>query len=162
MRIVAEPEEYPEVSIEIVYLPAVLVRQGQTSMRQLSRIPARKDVLPNPPRLMQGRKLFVIKPASSAVYNKYNAEMLPRKTARSRSPDFDWYVEFWVPVLQEKHRPEAITKRSAKTSKRSCADQITGDHRRGTTGAGDQRGQPVGRLDMAGDVHDRGIEDIGV
>jgi hypothetical protein len=45
-------------------------------MRQLSRIPARKDILPNPPRLMQGRKLFVIKPASSAVYNKYNAEML--------------------------------------------------------------------------------------
>jgi hypothetical protein len=40
------------------------------------RIPARKDVLPNPPRLMEGRKLFVIKPASSAVYNKYNKEML--------------------------------------------------------------------------------------
>ena len=76
MKIVAEPEEFPEVSIEIVYLPAVLVRQGQTSMRQLSRIPARKDVLPNPPRLMQGRKLFVVKPASSAVYNKHNAEML--------------------------------------------------------------------------------------
>jgi len=45
-------------------------------MRQLSRIPARKDSLPNPPRLMQGRKLFVIKPASSAIYNKYNSEML--------------------------------------------------------------------------------------
>ena len=25
---------------------------------------------------MQGRKLFVIKPALSAIYNKYNAEML--------------------------------------------------------------------------------------
>jgi hypothetical protein len=45
-------------------------------MRTLSRIPTRKDVLPNPPRLMEGRKLFVIKLASSAVYNKYNKEML--------------------------------------------------------------------------------------
>ena len=45
-------------------------------MRHLRRIPARKDVLPIPPRLMQGRKLFVIEPASSAVYNKHNAEML--------------------------------------------------------------------------------------
>jgi hypothetical protein len=45
-------------------------------MRQLSRIPAGKDVQPDPPRLMQGRKLCVIKPASSAVYNKHDAEML--------------------------------------------------------------------------------------
>ncbi len=59
-----------------LYVDFILSEEGQTSMRQLSRIPARKDVLPNPPRLMQGRKLFVIKPASSAVYNKYNAEML--------------------------------------------------------------------------------------
>jgi hypothetical protein len=42
-------------------------------MRQLSRIPARKDVLSNPPRLTQGRKLFVIKSASSAIDNKYTA-----------------------------------------------------------------------------------------
>lgn len=34
------------------------------------------EVVPNPARLMQRRKLFVIKPASSAVYNKYNAETL--------------------------------------------------------------------------------------
>ena len=59
-----------------LYVDFILSEEGQTSMRQLSRIPARKDILPNPPRLMQGRKLFVIKPASSAVYNKYNAEML--------------------------------------------------------------------------------------
>jgi iron(III) transport system substrate-binding protein len=59
-----------------LYVDFILSEEGQTSMRQLSRIPARKDVLPNPPRLMQGRKLFIIKPASSAVYNKYNAEML--------------------------------------------------------------------------------------
>jgi hypothetical protein len=57
-------------------LDFILAEEGQASMRQLTRIPARKDVLPNPPRLMQGRKLFVIKPASSAIYNKYNAEML--------------------------------------------------------------------------------------
>ena len=59
-----------------LYVDFILSEEGQTSMRQLSRIPARKDVLPNPPRLMQGRKLFVIKPASSAIYNKYNGEML--------------------------------------------------------------------------------------
>jgi hypothetical protein len=45
-------------------------------MQQLSRIPARRDVLSNPPRLMQGRKLFVIKPASSAIDNTYNGKML--------------------------------------------------------------------------------------
>ncbi len=59
-----------------LYVDFILSDEGQNSMRQLSRIPARKDVLPNPPRLMQGRKLFVIKPASSAIYNKYNADML--------------------------------------------------------------------------------------
>ena len=59
-----------------LYVDFILSAEGQTFMRTLSRIPARKDVLPNPPRLMEGRKLFVIKPASSAVYNKYNKEML--------------------------------------------------------------------------------------
>jgi iron(III) transport system substrate-binding protein len=59
-----------------LYVDFILSEEGQTFMRTLSRIPARKDILPNPPRLMQGRKLFVIKPASSAIYNKYNAEML--------------------------------------------------------------------------------------
>ena len=59
-----------------LYLDFILSEEGQTSMRQLSRIPARKDVLPNPARLIEGRKLFVIKPASSAIYNKYNSEML--------------------------------------------------------------------------------------
>ena len=59
-----------------LYVDFILSEEGQTFMRTLSRIPARKDILPNPPRLMQGRKLFVIRPASSAIYNKYNAEML--------------------------------------------------------------------------------------
>ena len=59
-----------------LYVDFILSEEGQTSMRQLSRIPARRDILPNPPKLMQGRKLFVIRPASSSIYNKYNAEML--------------------------------------------------------------------------------------
>ena len=59
-----------------LYVDFILSEEGQTFMRTLSRIPARKNVLPNPPRLIQGRKLFVIKPASSAIYNKYNSEML--------------------------------------------------------------------------------------
>ena len=59
-----------------LYLDFILSEEGQNTMRQLSRIPARKNILPTSPRLMQGRKLFVIKPASSAIYNKYNSEML--------------------------------------------------------------------------------------
>jgi len=59
-----------------LYLDFILSEEGKSAMRQLSRIPARKNILPNPARLMQGRKLFVIKPASSAIYNKYNSEML--------------------------------------------------------------------------------------
>jgi len=66
----------PHPAAARLYVDFVLSEEGQTFMRQLSRIPARKDVLPNPARLMQGRKLFVIRPASSAIYNKYNGEML--------------------------------------------------------------------------------------
>jgi iron(III) transport system substrate-binding protein len=54
----------------------ILSQEGQTVMKSLSRIPARKDVLPDPPRLIQGRKLLVVKPASSETYSKYNAELL--------------------------------------------------------------------------------------
>ena len=66
----------PHPAAARLYVDFILSEEGQTFMRQLSRIPARKDVLPNPARLMQGRKLFVIRPASSAIYNKYNGEML--------------------------------------------------------------------------------------
>jgi iron(III) transport system substrate-binding protein len=59
-----------------LYVDYILSQEGQTVMKSLSRIPARKDVLPDPPQLIQGRKLFVVKPASSETYSKYNAELL--------------------------------------------------------------------------------------
>jgi ABC-type Fe3+ transport system substrate-binding protein len=59
-----------------LYVDFILSQEGQTVMKSLSRIPARKDVLPDPPQLIQGRKLFVVKPASAETYSKYNAELL--------------------------------------------------------------------------------------
>jgi iron(III) transport system substrate-binding protein len=59
-----------------LYVDFILSKEGQTVMKTLSRIPARKDVLPDPPQLIQGRNLFVVKPASSETYSKYNAELL--------------------------------------------------------------------------------------
>src|SRR4029077_1332456 len=55
-----------------LYVDFILSAEGQTFMTTLTRIPAPEEFLPTPPRLIEGRKLFVIKPASSAVYNKYN------------------------------------------------------------------------------------------
>ena len=43
-------------------------------MRGLSRIPARKDVFPDPANLIQGHKLLVLNPASSEDYNRFNNE----------------------------------------------------------------------------------------
>ena len=45
-------------------------------LKKLSRIPARKDVLPDQPQLIQGRKLLVVKAASSEVYDRFNNELL--------------------------------------------------------------------------------------
>ena len=57
-----------------LFIDFVLSEEGQKIMRSVSRIPARKDVPPDPPRLIEGRKLLVVKPASSEDYNRYNNE----------------------------------------------------------------------------------------
>jgi iron(III) transport system substrate-binding protein len=57
-----------------LFVDFVLSEEGQKVMRSLSRIPARKDVLPDPPSLIQGHKLLVVNPASSEDYNRYNNE----------------------------------------------------------------------------------------
>jgi iron(III) transport system substrate-binding protein len=57
-----------------LFVDFVLSEEGQKVMRSLSRIPARKDVLPDPPNLIQGHKLLVVNPASSEDYNRYNNE----------------------------------------------------------------------------------------
>jgi iron(III) transport system substrate-binding protein len=57
-----------------LFVDYVISEEGQKVMRSLSRVPARKDVLPDPPRLIQGHKLLVVNPASSEDYNRYNNE----------------------------------------------------------------------------------------
>lgn len=57
-----------------LFIDFVLSEEGQLIMKSLSRIPARKDVLPSPPNLIQGRKLLVVNPASSEDYNRFNNE----------------------------------------------------------------------------------------
>ncbi|OGQ83068.1 MAG: hypothetical protein A3F90_20045 [Deltaproteobacteria bacterium RIFCSPLOWO2_12_FULL_60_19] len=57
-----------------LFVDFVISEEGQKVMRSLSRVPARKDVLPDPPRLIQGHKLLVVNPASSEDYNRYNNE----------------------------------------------------------------------------------------
>lgn len=57
-----------------LFIDFVLSKEGQMVMRNLSRIPARRDVLPNPPNLIQGQKLLVVNPASSEDYNRFNNE----------------------------------------------------------------------------------------
>jgi len=48
--------------------------EGQTLLKGLSRITVRKDVLPNPPKLIEGHKLLVVNPVSPDDYNRYNNE----------------------------------------------------------------------------------------
>ncbi len=57
-----------------LFVDFVISEEGQKVMRSLSRIPARKDVLPDPPNLIQGHKLLVVNPASSEDYNRFNNE----------------------------------------------------------------------------------------
>jgi iron(III) transport system substrate-binding protein len=57
-----------------LFIDFVLSQEGQKIMRSLSRISVRKDVPPDPPRLIEGRKLLVVKPASAEDYNRYNNE----------------------------------------------------------------------------------------
>jgi iron(III) transport system substrate-binding protein len=57
-----------------LFIDFVLSEDGQNVMKSLSRIPARKDVPPDPPKLIQGHRLLVVKPASSEDYNRFNNE----------------------------------------------------------------------------------------
>ena len=51
-----------------------LSEEGQTVLKGLSRITVRKDVLPNPAKLIQGHKLLVVNPVGADDYNRYNNE----------------------------------------------------------------------------------------
>lgn len=57
-----------------LFVDFCLSEEGQKVFRGLSRITARKDVLPIPPKLIQGHRLLVVNPASAEDYNRYNNE----------------------------------------------------------------------------------------
>jgi ABC-type Fe3+ transport system substrate-binding protein len=72
--VMAPTAKQPHPAAGKLFIDFVLSEEGQKLMRSLSRIPARKDVLPDPPHLIQGHKLLVLNPASSEDYNRYNNE----------------------------------------------------------------------------------------
>lgn len=57
-----------------LFVDYCLSEEGQTIFRGLSRITARRDVLPKPPKLIQGHKLLVVNPVSNDDYNRFNNE----------------------------------------------------------------------------------------
>ncbi|HEY2989595.1 MAG TPA: extracellular solute-binding protein [Candidatus Binatia bacterium] len=72
--VMATTAKQPHPAAGRLFVDFALSEEGQKLMRGLSRIPARKDVLPDPPNLIQGHKLLVLNPASSEDYNRYNNE----------------------------------------------------------------------------------------
>lgn len=57
-----------------LFVDYCLSEEGQVIFRGLSRITARRDVLPNPPKLIQGHKLLIVNPVSNDDYNRFNNE----------------------------------------------------------------------------------------
>ncbi len=57
-----------------LFVDYCLSQEGQRIFRGLSRITARRDVLPNPAKLIQGHKLLVVNPVSNDDYNRFNNE----------------------------------------------------------------------------------------
>jgi ABC-type Fe3+ transport system substrate-binding protein len=72
--VIAVTAKQPHPAAGRLFVDFVLAKDGQEVMRSLSRIPARKDVLPDPPNLIQGHKLLVVNPSSSEDYNRFNNE----------------------------------------------------------------------------------------
>ncbi len=72
--VIATTGNQPHPAAGRLFVDFVLSEEGQKVMRSLSRIPARRDVLPVPPNLIQGHKLLVVHPASSEAYNRFNNE----------------------------------------------------------------------------------------
>jgi ABC-type Fe3+ transport system substrate-binding protein len=57
-----------------LFIDYCLSEEGQQVLKGISRITVRKDVVPNPPKLIQGHKLLVVNPVSADDYNRYNNE----------------------------------------------------------------------------------------
>ncbi len=59
---IAIPDKAPHGNAARLYVDFVLSREGQSLLRGLRRIPARSDVMPDPPSLTQGLKLYPARP----------------------------------------------------------------------------------------------------
>jgi iron(III) transport system substrate-binding protein len=72
--VMAPTAKQPHPAGSKLFVDFILSEEGQKIMKSLSRIPARKEVFPEPPNLIQGYKLLVVRPTSSEDYNRYNNE----------------------------------------------------------------------------------------
>ena len=69
------PEKAPHPNSAKLFVDFVLSKEGQTLLRGLRRIPARPDVLPDPPALTQGLNLYPARPEGMIEnYNKTVAQ----------------------------------------------------------------------------------------
>src|SRR5437762_7543841 len=64
------PEKAPHPNSAKLFVDFVLSKEGQTLLRGLRRIPARPDVLPDPPALTQGLSLYPARP--EGMIENYN------------------------------------------------------------------------------------------
>jgi len=61
-------ERAPHPNAGKLYIDFILSREGQETLKSLQRIPARKDVEPDPPGLIRGYKRIVLQPAKREEY----------------------------------------------------------------------------------------------
>jgi iron(III) transport system substrate-binding protein len=59
---IAVPEKAPHPNAARLFVDYVLSKEGQNLLRGLRRIPARPDVLPDPPSLTKGLNLYPARP----------------------------------------------------------------------------------------------------
>jgi len=67
---IAIPEKAPHPNVARLYVDFVLSKEGQNLLRGLRRIPARRDVFPDPPGLTQGLQLYPARP--EGMIENYN------------------------------------------------------------------------------------------
>jgi len=67
---IAIPEKAPHANTAKLFVDFTLSKEGQNLLRGLRRIPARPDVLPDPPTLTQGLQLYPARP--EGMIENYN------------------------------------------------------------------------------------------
>ena len=69
-KLISIPEKAPHPNAAKLFVDFVLSREGQNLLRGLRRIPARPDVLPDPPSLIKGLNLYSARP--EGMIENYN------------------------------------------------------------------------------------------